>query len=289
MFEYALNQVREIEASLPRDADRQFALRSLRGLTLTDFGELMFSMPDERFPRLSRLLPRMASDEVQMNWTGATGMNLLSQTLDFVRSVAFGYTNFSGRALQGSTIMDFGCGYGRMIRMMYYFSDPERVYGVDPWDRSIEVCRSAGLENNMYLSEYMPTDLPVGEVNFDLIFAFSVFTHLSARATKRALRIIERYITDDGVIVITVRPVEYWNVDKISQRHGTSARHKEAHQRKGFTFQPHGKPDPGKEVFYGDTSFSLDWLAETASHLQIVGMERVLSDPYQLYVFLKRR
>ncbi|HUU26138.1 MAG TPA: hypothetical protein VMW68_11325 [Methyloceanibacter sp.] len=56
-------------------------LRALRGLSLDEFGQLMFSLPDQRFPGISRHLPRMATPEMQMKWTGASGDMLLGQTL----------------------------------------------------------------------------------------------------------------------------------------------------------------------------------------------------------------
>src|SRR6516162_1636648 len=170
--------LREIEAN-PAINSREAALRALRRLGIDDFAYVLMTMPNAQFPRLSSLLPRMASEDLQQRWTGATGIMLLRQTSAFVRSLAHNYARFTGNTLEGRSILDFGCGYGRIARWMYYFSDPASVIGVDPWPRAIEVCRQDGLGPQFIQSEYLPTNLPVGNERFALIYAFSVFTHLS--------------------------------------------------------------------------------------------------------------
>lgn len=289
MLEYIVARIRAIEVALPPDADRAEALQALRQLGLSDFGELMISMPDPRFPKLSALLPRMASADVQKSWTGNSGMTLLEQTVDFVRAAAYGYTDATGKPLRDATILDFGCGYGRMIRMMYHFADPAKVYGVDPWSRSIEICREDGLDRNMAVSEYLPDDLPVGDVRFDFMFAFSVFTHLSERATRKGLEAMRGHLAEDGVMLITIRPVEYWDVDPIARSQNASARYQEAHRKVGFAFQAHSREAVDGDVTYGDTSMTLAWLAEAAPDLRIIGTDRSLADPMQLYVFMRHR
>src|SRR5690349_14500534 len=105
------------------------ALDRLRELCLDDFGEFMFGLPFADFPNLSSVLPGMASEEVQRNWTGNSGLALLQQTTGFVRSVSYNYDKLLGNHLAERTILDFGCGYGRILRLMYYFSSPKRIWG----------------------------------------------------------------------------------------------------------------------------------------------------------------
>ena len=54
------------------------ALRKLRGLCLDDFGEFMLELPAADIPNLSSVLPRMASEEVQKDWTGKSGPGLFA-------------------------------------------------------------------------------------------------------------------------------------------------------------------------------------------------------------------
>jgi SAM-dependent methyltransferase len=241
---------------------------------------VLWEMPNADFPRLSGLLPRMASEEVQRNWTGSSGRQLLMQTAQFVRSMVFNYTQISGRPLRDARVLDFGCGYGRIMRLLYRYLDEHQLVGVDPWDTSVRICREDGL-NNVELSEYLPEHLPVSG-KFDLIFAFSVFTHTSKRATIQALRTLRNYVADDGVLAITVRPVEYWAFN-----HADIAAEKRAdHARDGFAFCPHNRAAVDGDVTYGDTSLTADWLAEHCPQWSLAAEDRTMHDPYQQYLFL---
>jgi len=282
MFEYAYDVAKKIDAKLTLGG-RTDALRDLRQLGLEDFGELLTSMPDPSLPNLSLVLPRMASTDVQISWTGAHGLSLLKQTCNFVRSASYNFTRLTGRPLDGAELLDYGCGYGRIARLMYYFTDPEHLIGVDPWDRAIELCHQAGLGVNFRQSDYLPKDLPVGDVRFDLIYAFSVFTHLSARATRQVLDTLRHYVRGDGVLVITIRPLEYWSVGYPGHSDSPTAEHR----RSGFAFVPHNREPVDGDVTYGDTSMTPDWIATEFPRWRLTALDRSLDDPYQVYVFLQ--
>jgi SAM-dependent methyltransferase len=285
MLEYVENIVGTIDHD-PKVRTREAALDRLRTLGVDDYGELLLSMPNDRYPKLSSLLPRMASDEVQQNWTGGSSLSLLRLTCNFVRSMAYNFTRLSKRDLVGATILDYGCGYGRILRMMSYFTSEKQLYGVDPWDRSLEECRKCGLTQNIFLSEYLPVDLPVGNIQFDLIYAFSVFTHTSERATLAALNALRQYVTSNGLLVITIRPVEYWKdlegmadelrIDLIRR-----------HRSEGFAFLPHNRPPIDGDITYGETSLALDWILQNSGGWRIAGIDRSLDDRLQIYVFLQ--
>ena len=286
MIEAVQKKLRAIEAD-DRINTLQSALRALRELGIDDFGYVLMSMPNPQLPRLSRLLPRMASDEVQRNWTGNCGEALLRQTCAFVRSVAYNFSRLAGRTLEGASILDYGCGYGRIARLMYYFSDPSNVVGLDPWDRSISICREDGLGTNFLQSSYLPTSLPVGNVRFDLIYAFSVFTHLSERATRLSLSVLAKYLKPHGLLVITIRPVEYWRHDVSAKKAGVVDRQIALHAESGFSFLPHERPAVDGDITYGDTSFTTEWLEANFPEFALKGVDRSLEDPFQYYLFLR--
>src|SRR5207302_6424763 len=141
----------------------------------------------------------------------------------------------------------------RIARLMYRFTRENRVFGVDPWDKAIAICNETGLRMNYFVSDYLPQSLPVGPVKFDLIYAFSVFTHLSERATVCSMKTLRDYISDGGVLVITIRPVEYWQHDphtSVAQKADLRKRHAST----GFAFQPHMREPVDGDITYGDTS-----------------------------------
>ena len=262
-------------------------LGELRSLSLDEFSTVLLNLPDPELPGISRLLPRMAADEVQRSWTGNAGYPLLQQSLNFIRSVALQCVQLSGRPLSGRSVLDFGCGYGRLLRLMYYYNPPSQIWGVDPWTRSIELCREAGMLGNFAVSDYLPRDLPVKDARFGLIYAFSVFTHLSERATKQALSTLRRYVEDDGLCVITIRPKEYWDVVAQAGEGVDAERMKRLHDEVGFAFTPHNVAPVEGEITYGDTSLTRVWLGENVPEWKIAGYDRSLDDPLQIIVYLR--
>jgi SAM-dependent methyltransferase len=288
---HMLEYVKEVVRALEKDhgvTTRRGAITGLRQLGLDDFGEVLLSMPDSEYPKLSRLLPAMASDEVQRNWTGNHGLALLQQTTGFVRALSYHFTRVTGRNLDDSSVLDFGCGYGRIARLLYYFTVEEKIFGVDPWDQAIELCKESSLGTNFFVSDYLPAFLPLGERKFDLIYAFSVFTHLSYRAMTTSLSTLRNYIADDGMLVITIRPVEYWEHDI-----ETSPEQKDAltvlHRQEGFAFNPHNREPIDGDVTYGDASMTLDWIAATFPDWTIKATDRCLNDALQRYVIMVPR
>ena len=271
------------------ETTRGQVIGELRKLGLTDFGLFLNSLPSQQFPKLSHLLPKMAESEVQINWTGSSGTTLLQQSIDFVRATSVGFSLHSQLQMSGAKVLDYGCGWGRLARLMYFFVEEENLFGLDPWDRSIDICRRDGFGPNFLVSDYLPNDLPVHDNKFDLIYAFSVFTHLSERATVTNLNVLRRYLSGDGLLVITIRPEEYWKVDPNATKTKSSDRLILLHESRGFAFQPHEREAVDGDITYGDTSMSLEWIGDTFPDLEVVGTDVSISDPTQRIVFLKNR
>jgi hypothetical protein len=258
------------------------ALAVLRQMSLDDFGMLL--LEPSRYPKLAPLLPSMAPDAVQEQWTGSSGISLLNQSLVFMRNLESLHARFFMRSLHGRRILDFGCGWGRLLRLSLYYTDPDRLHGVDPWDKSVELCREHRVPGEIKQCDYLPATLPVSEP-FEVGFAFSVFTHLSARAARTALTALRDKAASGSMLVFTIRPVEYWRHH--TTFHGRSRDDLMAdHAKKGFAYQPHGNIVVDNEAIYGDSSMSQEFAPGMleAAGWRWLGADRSMIDPFQVLI-----
>jgi SAM-dependent methyltransferase len=280
-------------ASILREAD-DYAQRgeiakmflSLRDLDLKAFAYLMLSPPPE-YSGLALTLPTMAPEETQRNWTGSHGELLLKQSIEFVQMMESGYLRHVGNKMQDVDVLDFGCGWGRLIRLLYRYTPPEKLYGVDPWEASLEFCRQSRLFGNFELSNYVPRELPFGSRKFSLIYAFSVFTHLSPKTTSITQETLRSRIAEDGLLVVTIRPEAYWNHQVYWPEGCTPEKMIDQHRSQGIAFIPHNRPPIEGEVTYGDTSMSPEYLRQNWKGWTIVESHPLIQDPMQVVTFLK--
>ncbi|WP_143753620.1 class I SAM-dependent methyltransferase [Caballeronia arationis] len=163
----------------------------------------------------------------------------------------------------------------------------QKISSDAPWDKSIELCRESRVAATLALSEYIPTKPPFPGEKFDLIYAFSVFTHLSARSGKAVMEACRASIADNGLMAITIRPQSYWEIhDQKQNIVDVKAMHRD-HMEKGFAYTPHGREPIDGDITYGDTSMTLDYIKENWKGWSVAGVEFNLQDAYQVIVFLR--
>ncbi len=131
--------------------------------------------------------------------------------------------------------------------------------------------------------QYIPDSVPFNE-SFQLIYAFSVFTHLSQRTADAAMRAFRRGIAADGMLVITVRPEGYW--EGRPKYKEIAARMEALHASGGFAFAPHDREGIDGEITYGDASMSLDYILNRWTDWRIVDSLINAEDPLQRLVFM---
>lgn len=105
-------------------------------------------------------------------------------------------------SFEGKRVLDFGSGAGRTLRHFHDESEQAEFWATDIDEPSI-----AWLEQNLsppfrtwLASEFPPLGLPLG--SFDLIYAISVFTHLSDGSLPWLLE-LHRLLKPDGILIVT--------------------------------------------------------------------------------------
>jgi SAM-dependent methyltransferase len=96
--------------------------------------------------------------------------------------------------------LDFGCGYGRVIRFLVERVPPERVSATDVIDEGAAFCQSEfGVTALRSQRELEAAHFG----SFDFVYAISVLTHLNERNSRAFLQLIGDSLAEDGIALFT--------------------------------------------------------------------------------------
>ena len=102
----------------------------------------------------------------------------------------------------GRRVLDFGCGIGRVLRQFAPEAEVAEIWGCD-LDRPSVTWLQENLSPPFHFFESADAaDLPQEDGSFDLIYAFSVYTHLTDNWAGW-LREHHRVLKDDGLLLVT--------------------------------------------------------------------------------------
>jgi len=251
------------------------------------FSLLTFHRPT-RYPNIRAFLPDWPPIDLQENTVGASGRKLMMMTNAFIRSMTSGAATHLDKPLREANVLDYGVGFGRNIRMLSKYVPADQLFGVDVLDSHVELCRTLGVKATTAVCDKVPSTLPepMRGVRFDLAFLFSIFTHLSESTHQQVLDVLHRNLDDNGLLVVTIRPGESWDVVLPHE----SEAYKAKHATDGFSFLPlEILPPVNGEQTFGETSISLDYIGKAWSDWKVIASDLNVIDPYQLIVFLKKR
>jgi SAM-dependent methyltransferase len=153
-------------------------------------------------PVLGEILPGMPDEQWQFQTVGVVGDAALQVGLNASRGFKQIYEEVVGDITACSGILDFGCGWGRILRFFLKDIDPGRLWGIDVVEQNITFCRQAFKWGNfLQNSPFPPTSF--ADQSFDLIYALSVFSHLSEEAHRKWLDEFRRLLKPGGVFIAT--------------------------------------------------------------------------------------
>lgn len=153
-------------------------------------------------------LPRFPPAELQSHTVGSAFEHTLEEAGRFythVKSVCAAH----GMPLRpGSRILDFGVSWGRILRFFLKDVDADTLHGVDVSAKFLDAARAAGVPGKLDQIEPLGR-LPYEDGTFDLVFAYSVFTHLPENVQDHWLADISRTLKPGGLLIATVEPPRF--------------------------------------------------------------------------------
>lgn len=276
------DELARIDAACADGSPEHFAL--FRDLD-ADTWALLLTQQYELYPNIRALLPGVPDPALQALWNGVSGFPLAAQSVAFYRRLGERYTG----SLEEARVLDFGCGWGRLTRFLARDVPPGLLYGCDPAEQILDVCRETRVPAQLARSEFVPSRLPFDET-FDLAFSFSVFTHLSEKASMACLEALHAGLRPGGTLIATVRPPQYLELCEAMHPMRDHARFDEPQH----LFVPHPAEDShpqygGGEMHYGEAVITLPYVRERWSPLfELEHVDVVTADPYQVVLTLGR-
>ena len=157
---------------------------------------------------IADLVPQMPEVSMQATFTGQSGDSTLREGFVAYRIFKNCYERHVGPFRSCEAVLDFGCGWGRIIRFFLKDIEPENLCGIDHSEEVVRVCHETNKWCKFAVVEPSPpTSFP--EHSFDLIYLYSVFSHLPEEMHWAWLKEFHRLLRPGGMLTATTFPRDF--------------------------------------------------------------------------------
>ena len=188
------------------------------------------------------LIPAMPEPGVQLQYTGSSGDAALREAFTCYLLFREMYATHVGPIEECPALLDFGCGWGRILRFFLKDLEPSQLWAADPSEAMIEFCRSTFPGGHFEHIDPLPPG-PFPDESFNLIYAYSVFSHLSEDMHHRCLTELTRILRPGGLLVATTRPRSFIQHCAAMRKHKDLSTVHAGPRRSAAAF-----PDPAKAL-----------------------------------------
>lgn len=108
---------------------------------------------------------------------------------------------------QFKAILDFGCRNGRLTKYFFDLAPQAKIFGCDIAPKELKKCRRR-LPLGQFVHNQIKPPLPFERHQFDFIYSYSVFTHLTEENHKNWLSELARILKPGGVMMHTIHSYE---------------------------------------------------------------------------------
>ena len=148
-------------------------------------------------------LPGFPPNEVQKLFVGRSGRAALEEVIPFVKLIE------DTKPLNNEmTVVDFGAGWGRFARFFKESVSRDNLYLADVDPGALVWCKRCRVKGIPVLLDKSGT-LPLSDGSADVIYSYSVFSHLSGKAAVHWLNDIHRVLKPGGAFVFTTQSLRF--------------------------------------------------------------------------------
>ncbi|MGH8526909.1 MAG: class I SAM-dependent methyltransferase, partial [Gammaproteobacteria bacterium] len=163
-------------------------------------------------------MPPFPDSALQEGMVGSAGEASLRDAFGFYTEIKAYHGAHGSTSLAMCDVLDFGCGWGRHLRFFLKDSPVRRLHGIDVDPRLIEICRRGlpGVHLEV-VDPFPPSAFP--DHSIDLVYAFSVFSHLAEQAHQAWITEFHRILKPDGLLIVTTQRRDFIDYCELL-RHG---------------------------------------------------------------------
>jgi SAM-dependent methyltransferase len=147
-------------------------------------------------------LPGFPDEELQSRTVGNSGPATLLEAFHFYRKIKSSLKDAGSPVNENTRVLDFGCGWGRIYRFFLKDVALPNLMGTDVDPQFISLCRELFPLGNFQTNEPAPPTA-FADNFFDLVFCYSVFSHLSESAHIAWVQEIARLLKPGGFLIAT--------------------------------------------------------------------------------------
>ncbi len=217
--------------------------------------------PGKSISNLGFELPSLPPDHVQKAFTGISGKRNIEQGFSFYTYILKNYVS-----KKQPIIMDFGSGWGRIARFFLRDTLAENIFAVDPYSVALDWMHNTRLPCRIIKSNSLPPIPNIEIKKFDLIYAFSVFSHLSEEYFNCWMFYLISLLDEKGTMVFTTRGLHF--IDYIKKNEIRKSFFKDYNEIKmkydagEFQFFGHNRSDELDGNWYGEAFIPFQYLEE---------------------------
>lgn len=152
-------------------------------------------------------VPSGPTPDVQALYVGHSGAAAMHECFPFYRLTKARF----GAGLERARILDFGVGWGRLIRLFAHDVPEPQLFGVDVDPDILQLCVDTGVPGT-FLEVEPRGPLPFDDGAVDLAYAYSVFSHLAEDAAVSALAELARVVRPGGQLTLTTPGARFLDV-----------------------------------------------------------------------------
>ena len=149
-------------------------------------------------------MPRFPTKDIQNQFVGSNSKHALFEAANFYKLVKNYASIFGNKIEPGIKVMDFGCGWGRLLRFLWKDVLETDLYGVDVDPCIINICKETQVPGKLYTIKSRGS-LENSADSINLVLAYSVFSHLPEDIFVHWMRELSRVASPGCIFVFTVQ------------------------------------------------------------------------------------